>query len=226
MTISSVTTDRRLGRLLEFDDRSRSYAISDFFTLAQAPVTKLWECDVYLDQGQEGACVGFGWSHELRAGPDVVADISDESARALYKYAQTLDPWPGESYEGTTVLAGVKALMQLYPDVYDSYRWAFGLDDLISTISFFGPAVLGVKWYAGMYPVSSSAIVHPTGPVIGGHCIMARGVDMEQRMITLRNSWGQAWGNNGDCFISFDDMEVLLKSEGEACLPIRKQLQP
>lgn len=222
MTVSLVTSDSRLGRLLEFDDRSRSYAVSDLFTLYQEPVTKLWDCCVHLNQGQEGACVGFGFSHELNAAPDVVSGITDQSAHVLYKQAQTLDPWPGEDYQGTTVLAGVKALMQLYPDYIDSYRWAFGIDDLIHTLSFFSPVVLGIKWHQGMYPLSSEAIVKPTGATVGGHCILARGVDMENKMFTLRNSWGQMWGNNGDCFISFDDMQTLLLDEGEACVLIRK----
>lgn len=222
MTISSVTTDTRLGRLLEFDNRSYNFSISDFFTELRSPETKLWDVPLWLDQGREGACVGFGWSNELQAAPDVIPNITNESAHALYKQAQELDPWPGNGYEGSSVLAGAKALMQFYPDVYDSYRWAFGIGDVISTISFFGPVVLGVIWKAGMYPVSSQGIAHATGPDVGGHCILARGVDMENNMVTLRNSWGQEWGDRGDCHITFDDLKILLDNQGECCIPMRQ----
>jgi hypothetical protein len=63
-----------------------------------------------LDQGKEGACVGFAWSHELAAYP-VRVEVDDEFARSkIYAEAQKIDEWPGEAYHGTSVLAGAKVV--------------------------------------------------------------------------------------------------------------------
>jgi hypothetical protein len=105
------TSDVRLDRVPHFDERSRSFSVADVL-----PSTKLrsrtWPCAVHLDQKAEGACVGFGWSHELAAQPVVVRGVTNGTARSLYRLAQTLDDEPGEAYEGTSVLAGAKAVQQ------------------------------------------------------------------------------------------------------------------
>jgi hypothetical protein len=134
-----------------------------------------------------------------------------------------LDPWPGDSYEGTSVLAGIKALQSLYPHAIPEYRWAFGIDDVIDTLGYFGPLVLGVPWYDGMYEPDQNGFIHAKGKVVGGHAILARGVSISRAAVLLHNSWGQAWGPlNGDCYISFDDLNKLLHEDGEACVPVTR----
>lgn len=159
-------------------------------------------------------------------------------ALAVYHRAQQIDPWPGEDYEGTSVLAGVKAVMEIAGEhdlpLYSGYHWAFGIEDVIRTIGYLGPVVFGIDWYDGMYDTDEYGFVHVTGPKVGGHAILGRGinltwidpegphelenVDMEQSFIRLRNSWGQSWGLNGDCRVTLKDMDYLLQDGGEACI--------
>lgn len=98
-----------LGRRREFDERSRAFPIRTL-TEAVEPKQKYWRCDARLDQGREGACVGFAWGHELNAEPRRWW-TTDQHARVIYRRAQQLDQWPGENYEGTSVLAGAKAVL-------------------------------------------------------------------------------------------------------------------
>lgn len=215
--------DRRLDRLPEFDDESRNYPIAAMLPRAAfKPRSYRWQCPICLDQGNEGACVGFGWSHELAARPDKVPDINYDSAFKLYKTAQTLDPWPGQDYSGTSVLAGAKATMQLYPSHLLGYRWAFGIEEVIATLGYFGPVVLGLHWYDDMFTPDKDGYIHVGGQIAGGHCILARGVNVVGKFVILHNSWGSSFGIEGDCRITFSDLSVLLKQEGEACVPIRK----
>jgi len=215
--------DRRLDRLVEFDERSRNFPIRMLLPEeAKKPRSYSWRCSSYLNQGQEGACVGFAWAHELSARPSEVRGVDAGIARGIYKKAQTLDEWKGEEYEGTSVLGGIKAVQALYPNLIGEYRWAFGIDDVISTLSYFGPVVLGINWYSGMSIPDSRGLIKPTGAKRGGHAILARSVSLARREITLRNSWGSDWGDHGDCYIGFDDLEKLLHEEGEACVPVRR----
>jgi hypothetical protein len=223
------TSDARLDRVPHFDERSRSFSVADVL-----PSTKLrsrtWPCAVHLDQKAEGACVGFGWSHELAAQPVVVKGVTDGTARSLYRLAQTLDDEPGEAYEGTSVLAGAKAVQQ--HGFLGEYRWAFGIDDVLATLAHVGPVVLGTNWLTGMFRTQTDGRLVVAGDVAGGHCYLARGLLVSGRLgnynygeplVRIRNSWGPGWGVDGDAFIRASDLEWLLKDQGEACVPIQRR---
>lgn len=211
------TYDPRLDRVPEFDERSRNYPITALIEATQ-PQTRWWGHTVKLDQGREGACVGFAWSHELNADPVPIQGIDDAFAQRIYKRAQQLDEWAGEDYSGTSVLAGAKAVAELGHLI--EYRWAFGIEDVILTLSHHGPVILGINWYSGMYRPDGNQYIRPTGQVLGGHAIMAIAYDHEAGEIWLLNSWGAGWGWGGLCRIRVSDLARLLQEQGDACVPV------
>ncbi|RLI65907.1 MAG: hypothetical protein DRO67_02020 [Candidatus Asgardarchaeum californiense] len=209
-----------LGRRVQFDERSRNFPIRELVKMKR-PRSYTWRCNSYLDQGSDGACVGFGVSHELIARPAEAKGITYDYAMELYWEAQKIDPWEGGAYdgaepfyEGTSVLAGVKAAQR--DGWFDEYRWAFGLNDLILGVGYNGPAVIGVNWYEGMMDTDKHGYIKPTGRALGGHCILCNAINVKKKRFTLHNSWGINWGNNGECYISFHDMDTLLYNNGEA----------
>lgn len=237
------TLDPRLDRVVEFDEKSREYPIRTVLREAgtETPRTRTWYCKLWNDQGAEGACVGFAWSHELTAEPVIITAGPDVALR-IYKRAQFLDYWPGEAYSGTSVLAGAKAVQELTSggkQIMPSYRWAFGIDDLILSVGNYGPAVLGVNWYSGMFNTNAYGFITVSGSLAGGHAILARGVtivwkagvltrrmediDHNKSYFTLRNSWGRDWGRDGDCKISVAGMARLLSENGECCIPVLRK---
>lgn len=213
-----TTEDPRLDRVPQEDPRNASFPIRE---LVGAPVLreKRWRLRERLDQGQEGACVGFGWAHELAALPYRIRQ-SNDSARAIYKRAQQLDEWPGENYSGTSVLAGAKAVQEL--GHLKEYRWAFSADDVLATLSAHGPVVIGVNWYRGMFNTDRANYLNVTGPVIGGHCVALRGLAKQSgKWYAIgRNSWGRDWGRSGDFRLRASDLDRLLNESGDACVPV------
>ena len=218
-----TTTDPRLDRIVQFDEESREYPIRALVPTASKPRSYTWRCDAWLDQGYEGACVGFSFSHELAARPSVVKNTSYNSGIWVYNQARMVDEWPGENYDGTSVLAGAKVLTA--NGYFKEYRWAFGLDDLILAVGTQGPAVLGINWYSGMFEPDEKGRLHVDGYVAGGHAILCHGVNLKGRYFKLHNSWGKDWGINGECTISFEDMDRLLREQGEACIPIARTVK-
>lgn len=223
----SKTSDNRLDRLVSYDERSRNYPIRTL--LEGKPLRSYtWRLPVYLDQGYEGACVGFSWSHELASRPKEVQGITNETARQLYFKAQQLDVWDGGAYpnaqpfyEGTSVLAGAKSAQET--GKISGYRWAFSLDDAVRSVGHEGPGILGTWWYEGMMTPDEKGFIKPTGNKVGGHAIVVRGVNFSRKEVRLSNSWGKSWGKDGDCFMTFDDFEKCLMDEGEYCIPVGRK---
>jgi hypothetical protein len=229
--------DRTLDRLVEFDERSRNFSAA--VGLETYPFRSYtWACDPVLDQGREGACVGFAWAHELSARPKVI-ERDNAFALQLYRRAQQLDQWPGENYSGTSVLAGVKAVQE-YKNSHGqslvmAYRWGFGVKDVLKIVGYRGPVVLGINWYDNMYDPDSNNFIKASGEIAGGHAILMNGVrivkkdtaqkqyweniDLDKSWVRLHNSWGPGYGDNGEAFLTVRDLDKLLQEDGEACIP-------
>jgi hypothetical protein len=209
---------RVLDRRVSFDERSRGYDIRTLLTTDQ-PRSYTWSCAPAFDQRNEGACVGHGWAHEAAARP-VVLPATQADAFALYREAQRLDIWEGEDYDGTSVLAGAKAMQAR--GWLNTYRWAFNRDDALTAISRHGPAVIGVWWWTGMMEPDSQGRIYPTGQREGGHCVLVRGVNVKARTVRIRQSWGNIGPLGPDVLLDWDDFGTVLADEGECAIPVRR----
>lgn len=241
------TKDARLDRVYQLDLRSLNYLVTPVSaTVNRKPRSYTWKVDQWLDQGTEGACVGFGFSHDLAARPMPVKGVTNQFARErVYWEAQRIDEWEGGSYpggspvyEGSSVLAGAKVLKSL--GFYHSYRWAITAEDLAGTIGYEGPSILGLNWYDGMFNPDGNGFLVPSGSIAGGHCLIAYAVkfhfkgifswfsrtwdnvDYDKSYVRVWNSWGPSWGENGTAKISLRSLKQLIDQEhGEACFPTR-----
>lgn len=208
------------GRNIRFDQRSRKFAVIDIIK-HKFPRTQYWPCKVWLDQKDVPACTGFSVSQEAAAEPVVVPNITNAIGLAVYARAKQLDQYAGEDYDGSSVLGAMKAAVERgWYEKDGGYRWAFGEKDLALAVSWVGPAVLGINWYEGMMRPDNTGAIRATGKRVGGHAILCNGYDVEMKAYRLHNSWGIAWGIRGDAFIHEDDLAGLLKTDGEACVPV------
>jgi hypothetical protein len=225
--------ERKLDRLVEFDDRSRLFPIRALLP-PQSKTEKvrrkrLWTPGDLLDQTTTPGCVGFGWSAEYMATP-VKGRATDASAFKWYHTAQTLDPWKDQPHEGSTVLAGAKAGVEL--GYLKSYHWCFSIDDVIDTLVLHSPVVMGTSWLGSMFETDERGflVVDPSSGDEGGHCWVLRGFipkghlsnplpAKDEDVFVMRQSWGLwGWKNTGDARMRRSGVEYLLKNEGEACV--------
>jgi hypothetical protein len=96
-----------------------------------------------MDQGSEGACVGFGWTRAM-----MILNRRRYDAPWLYHEAQKVDEWTGEDYDGTSVRAGADVLRarghcrvrgsRTYPEAAGegiaANRWAQTVDEVLHAL--------------------------------------------------------------------------------------------
>ena len=215
----------KMDAILWKDERSRSYGVRRRLTAGGPPKKTIWlppsRSSLPLDQGNEGACVGFGWSGELQV-PPVEIPVHNQFAQNFYLGARDIDRRDGRIFpEGATILAGAKHARRM--GWISEYEWCFGMLDLQDTVTTRGPVVLGIPWKSGMYQTDTDGRVWVNGETVGGHCILCIGYwpahPLFRDCYVLLNSWGKSWGLNGIGYITENDLRrLLIDEQGEACI--------
>lgn len=236
-----TSSDPRLGRLAHLDARSRNFPVRSLIASGDTPRGRKWYNRLKLDQGQTPACTGFSRTYDLAMSPNPLRlpnrqPFDFDFAFALYKLAQQYDEWPGQLYDGSSVLGAFKAAQAL--GYIGEYRWAFGIDDAVLALSHIGPLVVGTDWLDGMFDPKPSGLVEAHGAMAGGHAYsfdqvivtresmrhyLGKGEPIREGDVLLggEQSWGTSWGNNGRYLFWASSLEYLLKGAfypGEAAV--------
>lgn len=181
---------------------------------------RFWFARNPLDQGSEGACVGFGWAHFFNAGPIVCRPaLTAVDAVRLYKLAQDFDEWPSNNYEGSSVNGG--ALAMRAEGRISRFLWAWDVETMRRCVLLNSPLVAGTWWTSGMLRPDAEGYLHPEqGMDVGGHAYLIVGYSKARRAYKVMNSWGPAWGKNGFAWIREEHFEPggKLSREMEMCV--------
>lgn len=240
-THTVVNQERGLGRIPSFDPRDQQHRMAAEPPIVVTVERRVWPIpttipsiegvpneftSIPLDQGSTSQCTEFGGQHFLLAGP--VQQKYYMKRGELYHANQLNDEWPGSEieeprYEGSSVHALMKVLKAA--GLVERYVWAFEAETVRKWVLMRGPVVVGTDWMEGMDTVTSSGFARARGKIVGGHCYTLIGADQRVKCpdgskgaFIILNSWGRNWGykNSGYGFISYRDMDKLIKHAGEA----------
>jgi hypothetical protein len=235
--------DYGLGRRFAPDARDEAFrmrAVLDplreqFFPKGLPPGTRHYRPGPVLDQGRTGTCVGHGWRGWLDGAP--LMTRGGMAPFDLYREFVQVDEWPDNDNEanapdaglqsGTSVRAGAKVL-QAQGHIAE-YRWAEGAEDVRAWhLAGLGTVVLGIIWTDQMFDPDRDGFIHYRGRVEGGHCIKSTGwSDARGRgALRIQNSWDRSWGQGGRAWIAYEDLDRLIKDDGEACAATEQKLAP
>ncbi len=188
-----------------------------------------------LDQGQEGACTGFGLAtvaHYLLRRRRVVPDRSIISPRMLYEMAKKYDEWPGEKYDGSSARGAMKGWYK--HGVCAERLWPYHTKTLDQRLTD-QRARDGAQRPLGAYfrvnhkdlvamhsAIAEVGILYATATVHAGwDNVGADGlikferqilgghafaiVAYDERGLWIQNSWGKSWGKGGFGLVNYDD---------------------
>lgn len=210
-----------LDYVSRLDERNLAYRVTAEPSLLDR--SKFWTPGArVLDQGEEGACVGFGCANEAAASPVRVKPITNDTGFSVYRRAKEIDEWEGVEYSGTSVRAGMLVGREL--GWWSGFQWATNAAGLRSALEL-GPVVIGIEWRLGMYE-APNGVLTSTGHVVGGHCLLITGYTRRHSKLRvpayrLRNSWSAAWGANGSAYMRADELlHLLFGAGGEAAVPV------
>jgi C1A family cysteine protease len=194
---------------------------------AALPDYKNWGDSTWRgDQGAFPHCVAYSATHRIENSPTTypesgpVVDPTD-----VYARAQLIDEYAGENYDGTSVRAGAKVMLE--KGFISEYQRITTLQELIDFLrrpasAGGGPVLIGIDWYSSMFsPVYEQDalgdyrwMLVPSGSAAGGHAVLVNGVNVPRMTFRILNSWGRDWGVDGRASMRFSDMEDLLFSQG------------
>jgi hypothetical protein len=185
-----------------------------------------------LDQGQEGACTGFGLAtvvHYLLRTRHIVPDALAISPYMLYDMARRYDEWAGESYEGSSCRGAMKGWhkhgvceLKLWPgsgreplsdtQANNAARRPLGAyfrvnhRDLVamhSAIAEVGALYVSSNVHSGWEHVGRDGRIKQVDDSIGGHAFAL--VAYDEQGFWMQNSWGPSWGHSGFAHLRYED---------------------
>lgn len=216
------STDPRLKRHIHHDSRSRNFAYN---TTGGVITTVTHNRHIpILDQGNLGSCTGNAGIGAVACDPVYSSAVrkytlDENGAIQLYSDAEVLDGGPGypPEDEGSTGLSIAKLLLSA--GYISSYQHTFTSNDALIAASHY-TLIIGINWYYNMFNPDADGRVHPTGAVAGGHEVLCRQIDAENKRVWIDNSWGAGWGVAGRCYLTFDDFDQLLSEQGDVIVLI------
>ncbi|HEY7116407.1 MAG TPA: C1 family peptidase, partial [Tepidisphaeraceae bacterium] len=209
-------------------------------TLVEVP--PLWPLQDYLklrvpilNQGQEGACTGFGLAtvaNYLLRKRRVKPDKTSVSPRMIYEMARRYDEWPGEDYSGSSARGAMKGWHK--HGICAESKWQYDANNPQGTLDH-GRAADATKRPLGAYyrvnhqdlvcmhsALTEVGILYATSkvhdgwrkPKSDGTIVRTENligghafaiVAYDHEGFWIQNSWGKTWGKQGFGHVSYDD---------------------
>lgn len=222
-----MTNEYGLGRLHNVDERDRQYPAKMLLadSLPDRKFRYWWDHGIWLDQGNTPQCTAYSALHFLEDGSVTQFPLKPGAPPIsnpvhIYNEAQKRDGFP-LPHDGSTIRAVMKVLT--IKRLVTAYYWAWDLETLVDTVLHHSPVIVGTNWYRGMFYPDKDGIIKVAGANAGGHAYVINGVNVEKRLLRIKNSWGRDWGAKGRAWISFDDMARLIGENAEVAIATERQ---
>lgn len=214
----------RSARIVNHDPRSLEYKVP----LEPEIKTVLWEHKApVLNQLLSSACTGMSFTQILNT--DVYEPLrikitgssgylDEQFAYSLYAKATQIDEFVGEFPEVDSGSSGLAVCKVAHRSEWISeYQTAIGWEEFKKAIQT-GPVYTGSFWTTALNMPDDQGFAAPLGTELGGHQYAVIGLDVENEFVTILNSYGTGYGDNGRMRMKFNYFSELLHNLGDAMI--------
>lgn len=211
---------RQFGRLPSPPD-PRDYKLAAYEKHLKLEGSRAWPfLSEPLDQGSTPHCVGFGGA-DFGINLPIQDAYTNDDGHAFYYKCKVVDGEPGA--ENGSYVRSIAKVLQAEGRI-TNYAFAANTDEITTWLLTQGPLIVGIQWMNGMFNPDAKNIIHPTGGIAGGHCVVLN-EKTEDNLYHIQNSW-DGWGVNGGAYISIADFGKLFAIDGEAMAAVENPLGP
>lgn len=215
-------SDRRLGRHVAHDSRSLRFRAPARDPRKLASVRHRVNIQI-LDQGFVGSCTGHAGVAVLASDPfwpaseEILGRDRDPHLAAvdLYSEATKIDPWTGTYRPDDTGSDGLSVAKVLHAQgLISGYQHATSLAAVLTALAE-RVVMIGSSWLEGMYDVAADGHMDVRGLSAGGHEYALDEIDVPNKRVWMRNSWGSSYGLEGRAWMTWDELGRLLADQGD-----------
>lgn len=227
-----------LGRKPEFDRRNLNF-LGQEIDFGDARTVSWLHVGSVSDQNGWNGCVGWTGMDWRNTHPAKRAGVQyhDMDGLKYYNGATRNDQWSDNDRpdgdtshdrdEGSSGLGLCKYFISI--DVIDRYEWADNINRFLAMM-LRGPMITGMEWTQDMFNPAPDGRVRPTGPVAGGHEILATRVTWKrltpmESKVWFPNHWTNKWGKKGWFYLTVGDMIEQYKRGMDTALMIPKGVE-
>jgi C1A family cysteine protease len=123
---------------------------------------------------------------------------------------ESTDPYNTSDYENAPTAAQITEAAKYRVGAMHTVS---SVDDIKHCIASQYPVLIGVSIYESFESGDwggNWTMPAPSGSLLGGHEIYIHGYDDNNSRFTVRNSWGETWGNKGDFYLPYNLLEGIL----------------
>lgn len=190
-----------------------------------------------FDQGQLGSCTAnaaygvrvtgtaeafsaFQTLFKSFCGRDVP---TEDDCVALYELETKIDDSqvPGEYPPDDTGSSGPWSMMAMEKDgLVAKFLHTRSVRTALGALNT-APISIGIPWLQSMFTVDRKGFIEvdAASGIAGGHQIAVVGQDVDKEFVTIRNSWGDSWGDEGHANLRWSDLRNLFAQGGDAVQP-------
>lgn len=216
-------TDRRLGRHVVHDPRSRGFVRPrpvDKSTWRERVTVRTWDPIPNPNQ-PVGNCTMCAKGSQFNSAGNRVKGVvlGMEWALDRYVWETAHDQFPGAwKRDGTGQDTGSSGLWsaktaQQFGEGGDYFWIMDGIDGVVQAVQDGDAVSMGTRWDNNMFNKNSQGIIEPGGGMAGGHQWIARAVALDRGLLGGRCWWGPDFR---DWWIKLEHAAELLADDGDA----------
>lgn len=172
-------------------------------------VRKFWENknnDICLNQTNFPVCGAVVWVHWL-----LIVSAKEYTYQEAWDLALNIHKHrpPKTQGQAMSISDGFSTMRRLTRQEEQSLHVYRNIAEIIDYVLTKGPMPIALRWYKDMQYLTNGMMEH-NGRYTGNHGVLITGVDTDENIVQIKNSYGKSWGANGYARMNIGSLSDIL----------------